>query len=223
MENQAMLDLLWRVLFRWQLHPQYIAGDTTYGTIDNIVAVEREGDSRLCPAPRLRAAQQVLPQVSLHVRRRAGPLPLPFGRGAASLQLFALRSDDQVPGPKKICNACPLKERCTPGRSGRKVEHGFDEAYVARVRAYRETEDYKKAIRKRKVWIEPLFGEAKQWHGLRQFRLRGLDRVNMEGLLIAAGRNIKRLLQAKGWGRRPWPAGDLLNVRTGSVRGDIAR
>jgi hypothetical protein len=29
----------------------------------------------------------------------------------------------------------------------------------------------------------------------------------MEGLMIAAGQNLKRLLSAKGWGRRPWPDG----------------
>jgi hypothetical protein len=81
---------------------------------------------------------------------------------------------------------------------------GTHERYV---RAYHETEDYKRAMRKRKVWIEPLFGEAKQWHGVRQFRLRGLAKVNMEGLFIAAGQNLKRLLSAKGWGRRPWPDG----------------
>ena len=62
-------------------------------------------------------------------------------------------------------------------------------------------------MRKRKVWIEPLFGEAKQWHGMRQFRLRGLAKVNMEGLMVAAGQSLKRLLSARGWGRRPWPDG----------------
>jgi hypothetical protein len=102
------------------------------------------------------------------------------------------------------------------------VEHSFDEAYVARVRAYRETEDYKRAMRKRKVWIEPLFGEAKQWHGMRRFRLRGLEKGNTEGLLVAAGQTIKRLLQAQGWGRRPWPAGSVLNVCTGPIGGYIA-
>ncbi len=51
------------------------------------------------------------------------------------------------------------------------------------------------------------FGEAKQGHGMRQFRLRGLQKVNMEGLMIAAGQNLKRLLSARGWGHRPWPDG----------------
>ncbi len=61
-------------------------------------------------------------------------------------------------------------------------------------------------MNKRKVWVEPLFAEAKDWHGLRRFRLRLLWRVNIEALRIAAGQNLKRLLKKRGWGRRPCPA-----------------
>ena len=62
-------------------------------------------------------------------------------------------------------------------------------------------------MRKRKVWVEPLFAEAKEWHGLRRFRLRGLEKVNIQAQMIAAGQNLKRLLSKQGWGRRPWPSG----------------
>jgi hypothetical protein len=62
-------------------------------------------------------------------------------------------------------------------------------------------------MRKRQVWVEPLFAEAKARHGLRRFRLRRLERVNSEALLIAAGQNLKRLLRWRGWGRRPFPDG----------------
>jgi hypothetical protein len=55
-------------------------------------------------------------------------------------------------------------------------------------------------------WTEPLFAEAKDWHGMRRFRLRLLWRVNSEALRIAAGQNLKRLLKKRGWGRRPFPA-----------------
>jgi hypothetical protein len=41
---------------------------------------------------------------------------------------------------------------------------------------------------------EPLFAEAKDWHGMRRFHLRGLEKVNIEALLIASGQNVKRLL-----------------------------
>jgi hypothetical protein len=79
--------------------------------------------------------------------------------------------------------------------------------YLDRVRAYHQTAAYEKAMAKRKVWVEPLFGEARDWHGLRRFRLRRLWKANAEALLIATGQNLKRLLRKRGWGRRPWPNG----------------
>ena len=43
MANQPMQDLLWRVCFRWKLRPRQVTGDnTTYGTVETIVAVEDE-------------------------------------------------------------------------------------------------------------------------------------------------------------------------------------
>jgi Transposase DDE domain len=110
-------------------------------------------------------------------------------------------------GDPATCNACPLKAECTPSAHGRAVHRHFAESYLDQVRAYHEGEPYAKAMRKRKVWIEPLFAEGKQWHGMRRFRLRRLWRVNTEALLIAAGQNLKRLLQQRGWGRRPFPDG----------------
>src|SRR5215204_2713003 len=106
-----------------------------------------------------------------------------------------------------VCNGCALKSQCTTTETGREIRRYFDEEYVERVRAYQSTPAYQKALAKRRVWVEPLFGEAKQWHGLVRFRLRGLEKVNMESLLIASGQNLKRLLAKWGWGRRPGPNG----------------
>jgi hypothetical protein len=105
------------------------------------------------------------------------------------------------------CNDCALKEKCTVSSKGWQVRRSFDEAYIERVREYHDSEPCQKAIRKRNVWIEPLFGEAKQWHGLRRFRLRRLRKVNGEALLTATGQNLKRLLSKRGWGQRPFPCG----------------
>ena len=44
--------------------------------------------------------------------------------------------------------------------------------------------------------IEELFGEAKDWHGMRRFRRRGLLRVREETLLIGWVLNLKRLAVA---------------------------
>ncbi len=110
------------------------------------------------------------------------------------------------------CNACSLKSKRTNSPKGRWVsrsleeecleeecleEECLEEECLERVRAYRDTEAYRKALRKRAVWVEPLFGEAKEWHGLRRFRLRRLEKVNAEALMIAAGQNVKRLVDLK--------------------------
>ena len=54
---------------------------------------------------------------------------------------------------------------------------------------------YKLSQRARKK-IEELLGEAKDWHGLRRFRRRGLARVRQETLLIGWVLNLKRLAKA---------------------------
>src|SRR3989304_9113892 len=77
--------------------------------------------------------------------------------------------------------------------------------------------DVRRAIKKRQVWVEPLFAEAKTLHGLRRFHLRGIEKVNIEDLMVAAGQNLKRLLKYSG--TRPAPlalavlASALLAVR----------
>src|SRR5437588_8834586 len=53
MENQPMLDQLRRVMFRWKLDPKRAIADTTYGTVENIVALEDMGIRAYVPLPDL--------------------------------------------------------------------------------------------------------------------------------------------------------------------------
>ena len=203
-----MLDQLRRVIFRWRVRPQRVIADTTYGTIDNIRALEgEEGIRAYVPLPdwEHKTAYYGPAQFTYDAERDVyicpQGVPLHLYRRELKAEKVEYRAD------ASICNACPMKAECTPSGHGRQVHRSFHVEYLDRVRGYHETEEYKKAMSKRKVWIEPLFSEAKQWHGMRQFRLRGLMKVNIEGVFIAAGQNLKRLLSAAGWGRRPWPDG----------------
>lgn len=111
----------------------------------------------------------------------------------------------QYRGKPSVCNACPLKAQCTSNNHGRKLSRHIAEDAFERVRAFHQTDAYTKAMNKRKVLVEPLFAEAKDWHGMRRFRLRERWRVNCEALVTATGQNLKRLLKKRGWGRHPWP------------------
>jgi hypothetical protein len=57
----------------------------------------------------------------------------------------------------QVCNSCPLKSRCTNGKSGRAVNRNFDEEYFEKVKSYYKLEAYKKAMRKRKRCGSNLF------------------------------------------------------------------
>jgi hypothetical protein len=201
MENQPMLDLLWRTVFRWRARPCQVTGDATYGTKENIAAIEGAGIRAYLSmadfeklTPYFGSSKFVYdPEQDLYRCPRGEPLR--FYTHSYTLQLTKYQAKAET------CNACPLKPKCTPSDRGRVVSRSFEEAFLEMVRAYRETEPYRKALRKRKVWVEPMFAEAKEWHGMRRFRLRTLRGVNIEAMLIAAGQNIKRLLAF--WGKGP--------------------
>jgi transposase len=209
MENEPMRDLLWRVMFRWRLRPERVIGDTTYGTTDNIRAVEEAGIRAYVPLPDLDRRTPYFGKGQFRYDAERDVYECPNGATLRRMRYEPTTRSFRYQAPPGVCAACPLRERCTPSAMGRRIARHEDEDYLDRVRGYHTTATYQQAMRKRQVWVEPLFGEAKQWHGLRQFRLRGLQKVNMQGLLIAAGQNLKRFLAATGWGRRHGPMGSL--------------
>lgn len=81
-----------------------------------------------------------------------------------------------------------IEPHIAPDVRGRKSAH-------TRVRLRARGLAYKLSQRCRKK-IEELFGEAKDWHGLRRFRRRRLLRVREEALLIGWVLNLKRLAKA---------------------------
>ena len=201
MENVPLRDLLWRVCFRRKLRPHQVTGDTTYGTVENIVAIEDAGIRAYVPLPDFDQRTPLLRQERVHLRRRARRVPLPGGPGAAAPQDQVHRRTTWSTRPTPAtCNACPLKAACTDERPRAAcpplLRRGLPRprARLPRDRGLPE-------------------GDA-QAAGLGRAALRrsqGLARltpvpapraanVNIEGLLIAAGQNLKRFLAATGWG-----------------------
>ncbi len=201
-DNQPMLDLLWRTNFRWRLRPHHVTGDSVYGTLPNVKAVEQAGIRAYTPIIDYTRGKRLFNKEEFVYDPERDLYRCPAGK---ILKKDGVRFKQQITrylADPTTCGACALKAKCTDGKSGRAVARSFDEEYYDRVRSYRGTFAYEKALRKRKVWIEPLFAEAKEWHGMREVRLRTLERVNAEVLIVASGQNVKRLLEFGGRGPR---------------------
>ncbi|HUM68450.1 MAG TPA: IS1182 family transposase [Chloroflexota bacterium] len=194
-DNTPLLDMVDWVCSRWELEPKIAAGDTRYGTIPNVVGLEERGIKAYLPFPDLSGRTEYYSsdlfqydaERDLYICPQKHKLPLMSRRMSEEKHVYRADAEE--------CNACPVKEKCTASRSGRHIFRSIFQEHIDKVKAYHQTEAYRKAMRKRGVWVEPLFGEAKEFHRLRRFRLRGLNKVNIEGMMIAAGQNLKRLVK----------------------------
>jgi transposase len=201
-ENAPMLDLLWRTSFRWKLHPKQVTGDTAYGTTENIAAVEQAGIRAYMPLTGAGKARPYFSKEEFAYDPELNIYQCPAGEILTPKTFRTARNQVIYKSEPGTCESCSMRAQCTDNKSGRQVLRHREERYVDRVKSYRGTFPYEKALRKHRVWVEPLFAEAKDWHVLRRFRLRRLEKVNIEALLIACRQNIKRLVAARERGPR---------------------
>lgn len=94
----------------------------------------------------------------------------------------------------EVCKTCPFLSKCTRSKNHRKVvTRHVGEDSKDWVRRNRLSKAGKKLYKKRKETIERSFADAKQLHGFRYCRLRGLRNVMEQALMTAAVQNMKKI------------------------------
>lgn len=99
----------------------------------------------------------------------------------------------------KVCNACPLRDHCIPGKTAYKRVSRSEYADI--VMAHKEkmkTDMAKKLIKKRGSMVEHPFGTIKRHLGWDHFLVRGKEKVSGENALIMFAYNFRRLLNLIG-------------------------
>ena len=92
------------------------------------------------------------------------------------------------------CLKCPQRERCTDNAKGVKtITRHVWEGSKERVNEHRLNPGGKLIYQRRKETVERSFADAKELHGYRYARYRGLDRVRWQCLLAATAQNIKKI------------------------------
>jgi len=99
----------------------------------------------------------------------------------------------------KICNACPLRDKCIPQKTACKTVSRTElaemvESHATKMKSYRA----KKLIKKRGSIVEHPFGTIKQSLGWTHFLVRGYEKVEGENALIMFTYNFRRLLNLIG-------------------------
>lgn len=216
MDHAPMLDMQRRIQHKFSFRPRIAVGDSRYGTTENYVGLERRGiRAYLARTDYSKNRPNFLPSTDFVYQAGVDTYLCPQGH---ELKRFGQNKTQQTwiyKADAESCNPCPIRKVCTKSKTGRSLSRSIYQHILDTVDLYRQTEAYKKAMRKRQVWIEPKLGEAKQWHRLEKFQLRGLCKVNMEALMIASVQNLKQLLRHHRQRHKP------VEPTTAALRGKI--
>ena len=92
------------------------------------------------------------------------------------------------------CACCPMRGQCTQSANGVKVviRHVWEDHKEA-VDAHRLTQTGKRLYKRRKETVERSFADAKELHGHRYARFRGIAKVRAQALLAGACQNMKKM------------------------------
>jgi transposase len=139
--------------------------------------------------------QHLLPMVE-ELERELGQLPRKLLVDAGYFSEAQIRGAEEKgvevycpPEPWRVAESAP----CPRGRPP--LNERFTGLMRRKLRSVRGRAEY----RWRKVSVEPTFGQIKQGRGLRQFLLRGRQKVGSEWKLMCLTHNIRKLHTA-GWG-----------------------
>lgn len=100
-------------------------------------------------------------------------------------------------GDASACASCPFQSRCCRSSKGqaRTVNTDNKEPLRQRMNAKMEENDSKELYKKRKVIVEPVFGQIKN-SGFRGFSVRGKEKTAGEFSLVCATHNLKKIARS---------------------------
>ncbi len=100
-------------------------------------------------------------------------------------------------GSSDICSGCEYKNRCSKSTKGqaRTINTDDKEPLRKQMNEKMETEVAKEIYKKRKVIVEPVFGQIKNT-GFRGFSVRGYGKTSGEFSLVCTAHNIKKIMKA---------------------------
>jgi transposase len=196
---RTMLD---RTQEHFGLYPERLAADSAYGSAEMLgwlvhergiephipvfdkserrdgtferadFTYDHDADTYVCPTGK-----------ELRPRQKSYRTPRPLADADGMIRYRASTLD---------CGPCPLKPRCCPNTSARKVPRSIHEGARDMARAIAATDAYATSRRERKK-VEMLFAHLKRILRLDRLRLRGPNGARDEFHLAAAAQNLRKL------------------------------
>lgn len=97
---------------------------------------------------------------------------------------------------RKICQQCQSFKKCvTSKKTGRQIQRSIYKEYIDWADNCLTKHERKRLMARRKYKAEGSFADAANNHGFKRSRFRGLDKMNIQNLMIAAIQNLRKLMR----------------------------
>lgn len=182
-------------------HLNEVGADTKYGTVDNYRWLEGRGIRASIPMVDKSASKTVLPTEAFEYDPKSDSFRCPNGQKLTRQGVLTTSAGLPMTlyqARPKQCAGCPRKEECCGKSKARSILVTDDGGVRERAEVYLATFPARQSIRRRKAWIETIFGDGKERRGLRRARCRGLDWMRVQAWMTAIAQNVRQLALRKG-------------------------
>lgn len=198
-DGSMLMDLLEDHARNTGREAQAVAADSAYGSAENYDRLRDNGVRPAIPHQRQKGAAGKFGRDRFRYEAAEDCYVCPAGQKLRRTGSPPERDHVEYRAGTKVCRACPLRGQCT-GESGRTFKrHVLQDAIDwADHRLSRGARRW--MLRRRRIRAEGSFADALR-HGFKRARWRGLARMTIQNLLIAAIQNVRKLLKYARKGR----------------------
>ncbi|MBU4212666.1 MAG: transposase [Kiritimatiellae bacterium] len=194
-EGQVAGEMLERSRFAYGIKPETIGGDKAYGSGPAVRSICEAGVKPHVgvAAPKGPHIEGIYPKEDFIHDQENDELICPAGKRLWRRTTHKRNRQIEYVSSKADCKGCARKSLCTRAPC-RVVHRHLDKDFLDYAADLRSTDGYRISQRCRKK-VEMLFGEAKEFMGLRYARRRGYRNLMEQCLITAMVQNIKRIIQ----------------------------
>lgn len=177
-----------------------VGADTKYGTVENYRFLEGRGIRASIPMVDKSVGKSVLPVEAFEYDQPSDSFRCPTGQPLTRQGVLTTSAGLPITlyqARPNSCASCPRKEECCGKSKARSISVADDGGVRERAGVYLATFPARQSIRRRKAWIETIFGDGKERRGLRRARCRGLDWMRVQAWMTAIAQNVRQLALRK--------------------------
>lgn len=197
-ECKVMPDRIHYLLGRFKFPIEQVMGDKGYGRGDTYSYLRGQGIRSYIPLHSDNLGKGRISRGEFQYNRHRDCYICPAGQCLYPYEKMEKGILKRYRVIGRHCRKCEFRQSCLPEGKGYRNRARFiyrspHQDEIDWIRKRQGTAYFKSRLRERAWKIEGLFGEAKENHGLRRAKYRGIEKTQIQVFMIATVQNLKRL------------------------------